>query len=479
MTNKIQQRLRQTTAALVALALVLSVLGPVGVVVAAPGVTVSHAQNSVTAAPGDEVQITVEFTQTEANAPAMVPSLPDGWTITATTAANGWDYVAAQTTFLGGITLSDMDGVTGTYTHTYTVLVPSDAAPGDYTVTSEGSVIEPATSNRLTSTDSTTITVEEPVVNPANFQVSNLNPTDVTVTQGDVIDVSATVENTGDEAGTQSVSFQVDGTALTSQDVTLAAGASQTVTFEDIDTSTLAPGDYTHGVYTSDDSQTATLSVDPAPAVKSTDVSLSPTDAEITLGNTGTYDIVVENTDGGVGAFTATVTVDDPSVAIITDVEVQGSPGLLETDYASDNSSVTINAALADTANTGSVTIATIEVTGQGEGTANLGLDVAALGDENGNSYTVDSTSGATVTAVDLAPIGNFQNSPNDLNGDGLYEDTNGDGVFNIVDIQATFANINDPVIQNNPEKFNYNGDATFDIVDVQAQYYLLINGGA
>ncbi|EJN58504.1 PKD domain-containing protein [Halogranum rubrum] len=103
---------------------------------------------------------------------------------------------------------------------------------------------------------------EEPEPEPANFEVSGLNPTDVTVTQGDLIDVSATVENTGDEEATQTVEFRVGSTVVASQDATLAGGASQMVSFEDVDTSALAPGSYTHGVYTDDDSQTATLTVE-------------------------------------------------------------------------------------------------------------------------------------------------------------------------------------------------------------------------
>ncbi|EJN58503.1 dockerin type I domain-containing protein [Halogranum rubrum] len=488
MKRTIQKRLRKTTAALVALALVLSVLGPVGIVAAAPDVVVTHDTDSITANPGDEVQITATFVQTETNAPGMEPLLPDGWTVTSANAGDGWNYFAQQNAFLGGLSLSDSDGVNGTYTHTYTVQVPESAAPGEYVVTSEGSVIVPSTSERLVNSASTTITVEEPVTTtPANFEVSGLNPTDVTVTQGDLVDVSATIENTGDEEATQSVSFQVDGNSLASQDVTLAGGASTTVTFEDIDTSSLDAGSYTHGVYTDDDEQTATLTVEEEVVTgKSSDVSLSPTSSEVVVGDTETFDVVVESADGGVGAYTATVSSDDPSVTI-TNVELLGNPSAQTSDVqiSEDGSSVTINAALMNTADSGAVTIATIEVTTQAEGSAangddgsaNLSLGVAALGDETGQSYTVSGTSGATVTVVSLGPIGNFQNPPNDLDGDGIYEDINGDGTFNIVDIQATFANLNDPVVTENVEKFDYNGDGKIDVVDVQALYNMLITG--
>ncbi|WP_066414353.1 BGTF surface domain-containing protein [Halorubrum aethiopicum] len=106
--------------------------------------------------------------------------------------------------------------------------------------------------------------IVETVGEPANFAVSDLNPQDVTVTSGDVIDVSATVENTGENEATQTVTFQVGGNTIAEQDVTLDGGESMTVEFTDIDTSSLDAGDYEHGVFTDDDSQTATLTVEAA-----------------------------------------------------------------------------------------------------------------------------------------------------------------------------------------------------------------------
>jgi len=89
----------------------------------------------------------------------------------------------------------------------------------------------------------------------------------VTVDQGDLINVSATIDNTGDAEGTQDVEFRVDDDTLASEEVSLDAGDNTSVEFTNIDTSALEPGDYTHGVYTDDDSQTATLTIageDPA-----------------------------------------------------------------------------------------------------------------------------------------------------------------------------------------------------------------------
>ncbi|TKX36472.1 PGF-CTERM sorting domain-containing protein [Halorubrum sp. CGM5_25_10-8B] len=107
-------------------------------------------------------------------------------------------------------------------------------------------------------------TVVEQTQEPANFAVSELSPQDVTATVGDTLTVSATVENTGGQEATQTVEFRVGGDAVASQDVTLGAGNSTTVEFADIDTSGLDAGDYEHGVFTDDDEQTATLTLEAA-----------------------------------------------------------------------------------------------------------------------------------------------------------------------------------------------------------------------
>lgn len=94
-----------------------------------------------------------------------------------------------------------------------------------------------------------------------NFDVSDLDPQDVTVEQGESINVSATIENIGNADGTQTVEFRVDDDVLASEEVTLDVDDSTSVEFTNIDTSGLDEGDYTHGVYTDDSSQTATLTI--------------------------------------------------------------------------------------------------------------------------------------------------------------------------------------------------------------------------
>jgi PKD repeat protein len=171
-------------------------------------------------------------------------------------------------------------------------------------------------------------------------------------------------------------------------------------------------------------------------------------------------------------------------VSRISNAAVLGS-GDTDLEVADDGSYVDIEYAFRDTADTGSVTVA--EVTVQGVSDGSTGIDLAAapgndgvlLFDEGGIGYDVTGTSGASITVegASLPPVGDFANPPNDPDGDGLYEDVNGDEEFDIVDVQAMFASRESSTIQDRPEKFDVNGDGTFDVVDVQALFNDLQEG--
>jgi PGF-CTERM protein len=92
------------------------------------------------------------------------------------------------------------------------------------------------------------------------FTVSELTPEDAEVTQGDEITVSATITTDTFLQQTQDVEFRIDGETVATQEVTLSNDDSTTVEFTGINTSEL-DGEYEHGVFTDDDSQTGTLTV--------------------------------------------------------------------------------------------------------------------------------------------------------------------------------------------------------------------------
>lgn len=142
------------------------------------------------------------------------------------------------------------------------------------------------------------------VLRPAEFSVSDLSPEDVTVTQGDLIDVSARIRNVGDVSDTQTVEFRIDDEPVAEREVELDGRESRRTTFEEIETSGLAPEEYEHAIFTEDDSETATLTVLSPPEFAVSE--LDPVDVTVTRGDLIDVSATVEN----VGEATGTQTVE-------------------------------------------------------------------------------------------------------------------------------------------------------------------------
>ncbi|MFU1782997.1 PKD domain-containing protein [Haloarcula japonica] len=210
---------------------------------------------------------------------------------------------------------------------TFENLDTGSLGPGDYT---HGIVTD---DNRETAT----ITLSSPP-EPANFSISDLTaPT--AVTQGDLLTVSANISNNGDQTSTQTVQFRVDTDAngtlesdevLASQTISLAAGETTEITFEDIDTDSLASGDYTHGVFTGNDSETATITISSPPEPANFSVATLTAPDKVTQGDSLTVSAEIANEGGQAGTQTVQLRVD-------TDAN-----GTLESDEALASKSVSL-----------------------------------------------------------------------------------------------------------------------------------------
>lgn len=153
-----------------------------------------------------------------------------------------------------------------------------------------------------------------------------------------------------------------------------------------------------------------------ATLVGTTTVSLSPADGSVDAGETTRVAVVVGDVDGGVGALNVTVRVADPWRASIESVDLHGDPGVHRVWHADDGSSVTVSAALADTADAGDVTVATVVVRGHHAGAVDLDVGVETLGNEDGAGYVVSETRGATLQ-VTPADDPTTYSAPDDENG--------------------------------------------------------------
>ncbi|KAA9399587.1 hypothetical protein Har1130_00590 [Haloarcula sp. CBA1130] len=109
------------------------------------------------------------------------------------------------------------------------------------------------------------------------------------VTPNSTTDVAATVTNTEDATVTESVAFRFDGAVADRTLVTLEPNESTTVQFS-ADTTGVEPGDYRHGVFTSDDGQVAAVTVSDSFTLERFD---APTSAAV--GDNITVDATVAN----------------------------------------------------------------------------------------------------------------------------------------------------------------------------------------
>lgn len=486
------------------------------------GIGLEQTPGSTTVSPGDTVTLETTINATGYNAPGVDVTLPDGWTIVSQSADGPFTYKASTTEWVG------LSG--GEYTITYTVAVSDDATAGDYTVSVDGSAIDPETDEFATQSDSSTITVqdettttttaepttttttEEPTTTttaepptttttPTPGEVSVSQSADGPVAPGETVTMTAQVDATGLNAPALDVDLP-DGWTVQSQTadgpvsykpstnewIWAAGDVDQVYTVEYV---VAVPDDATAGDYTitadasaldADDNQvtdstatTVTVADDGGgqqPTGPATDVSLAPANELAGVGQTTTFDIVVASADGGVGVYDLTISLDDTSVGTVTDATVVngGSAVLSDVQIASSGSSAALEVVLADTADSGSVTVATVTVETAGEGTTDLSLDVTQLGTESGTAYEVTATEGATLEVSQLV-VGDSANPAADGDGDGVYEDINGDGSVDMLDVQTLWSARNGQTIANNPTAFDFNGDGQFTILDVQSLY--------
>ncbi|KTG27117.1 hypothetical protein AUR66_14910 [Haloferax profundi] len=186
------------------------------------------------------------------------------------------------------------------------------------------------------------------------------------------------------------------------------------------------------------------------------------------VGDTVTVDLVAQNVTDSVGAFEATLSLTNDSVGTIQDVSVLGSPNTSAVDYGANNSTVSVDAFGMNTAQTGDVVLARVNVTLDAAGDTDVNVSNTVLATADGNDITVTSETGTTLTATNLSPVAGATNPPSDIDGDGSFEDINGDGNVTVSDVQAMFANRDDPVLEDNVDEFDFTGNGEVNIVDVQ-----------
>jgi 2',3'-cyclic-nucleotide 2'-phosphodiesterase (5'-nucleotidase family) len=190
---------------------------------------------------------------------------------------------------------------------------------------------------------------------------------------------------------------------------------------------------------------------------------------QLGLGEKRTFEVTASEVPDGVGAYELRISVGDTGVGRITDIEAAGTPGFADSSISEDNRSATVDVADASGADDSTQTLAIVTVEGvsYGKSTTLELTPVAGPFDPDGNAYTVSRIDNRVVTVEAGDVTGNGQPMA-DRDGDGDFEDVNGDGSVDVVDVQALFANRETQPVKSSTSAFDLNGDGSVDVGDVQ-----------
>ncbi len=191
---------------------------------------------------------------------------------------------------------------------------------------------------------------------------------------------------------------------------------------------------------------------------------------------TATVDLDLRSARDGLAGGRVTVSVDPSEVARIQDVEYGDALSLTaDPTIAADGASVTLEFSDIEQSvepETDGATLASLTIEGLDTGTADLTVEVEALDDDSGDEIDPVVDPGLAVTgppALGSGPAGG--NAPTDPDGDGRYEDVNGNGRMDYADIELLFENLDSDAVQLNKEAYDFNDNGRIDYDDVVELY--------
>jgi PKD repeat protein len=194
-------------------------------------------------------------------------------------------------------------------------------------------------------------------------------------------------------------------------------------------------------------------------------------------GATGTVDLSLRSAMGGLAGARLTVSVTDPDVAEITGVSYSDGTALTrEPRISADGTAVELAVADVEKAvqpGATNVTLGTIDLEGVDAGTTDLTIQVHRLDDEQGKTVETATKDGLVVTGPPAIGGGSGPGgrAPTDPDGDGLYEDVNGNGRMDYADIELLFENLDSDAVQLNKEAYDFNDNGQIDYDDVVELY--------
>jgi hypothetical protein len=187
--------------------------------------------------------------------------------------------------------------------------------------------------------------------------------------------------------------------------------------------------------------------------------------SDLTVGANRTYELVASNLTDGLEAATLRVVTTNSSAVAIVDGKSGGTIGL---ENQTDQGGVTFDSV--HRVESGTATLGRITVAGQSPGEANVTASDVQLYYDGQTSYEgIDAAPVTVSVAADPAgpPPVVDDTRPTDPDGDGLYEDVDGDGEFTILDVSVLLNAFDEPIVRNNAAAFDFDDNGTVTIIDV------------
>jgi 5-hydroxyisourate hydrolase-like protein (transthyretin family) len=115
------------------------------------------------------------------------------------------------------------------------------------------------------------------------------------------------------------------------------------------------------------------------------------------------------------------------------------------------------------------IVLAEVVLRGKAEGTMQIELVVVRMDDDGGGSIPVTTRNGVleVVRVLGPPPVEENLPTPRDLDGDGLYEDVNGNGRLDYDDVVKFFRHFDDPVITQYSRYYDFNRNGRLDYDDI------------
>ncbi|AHF98653.1 hypothetical protein HALLA_07105 [Halostagnicola larsenii XH-48] len=188
---------------------------------------------------------------------------------------------------------------------------------------------------------------------------------------------------------------------------------------------------------------------------------------------TGEVDLTLSSVPDGLAGGRITASVEHTDVAEITGANYADGIELTADPTVSDDGS-TIEFRFADIGNgiesgERNVTLASIELEGVGAGTTDITLEVHTMDDDSGMPIDPQPRPGVVVTGPPSLGGGPGGRPPTDPNGDGTFEDVNGNGRLDYDDVVVLFENIEGDSVRLNDEAFDFNENGRIDYNDIVA----------